>query len=491
MNDPGLTSLWLDTLRALLAFALPWLLGTLVIALVAMSSPTQSSSPPAGQRALLLGSGYLAGWVLLTLLMRCSDGLGFGLHPLKLLILITSLIGILAWALARWPPGTIRDLWINPAWISRAWHDQPSWQRVLSGLLATMIAVRLGGLWLEVFWRPLFPWDAAMHWATKARVWFSLGEMVPFVDDDTWLTLGGQGVFTDNHPDYPPTIPLMQTWMALLIGHWNDALINLPWAGLGLALGLSFFAQARRAGAEPLVAMLFSYFLVSLPLLNTHIALAGYADLFLGATLLYALMALHNGIQNGERVQRVLAIGFALAAPLIKQEGLIWLMCFLPALATLWLPRPWLWGLIAGAGFGFIALIISVPRELSIAGHSLQELQLGFHPEAISPLLNSLFVFDSWHLLFWVTGALILLRLVLLRRPWPTALLAIGLMLATAFTLIMVLFLGTTYANSMPGYTSVSRITLHFAPSLVFFCLILYLDLAQPDSSSSQQVPGT
>jgi hypothetical protein len=473
MKDPAATSVLLDSLRALLAFALPWLLGTLCLSLLPLSGPNA--------RALRLGYGFLLGWLLVTLLMRLSDAVGLGLHPATLLLLTGGLMaGLLVSLKHQWIRDAARQTaWLHAPWVSPDWQALARWQQTFIVLLGLAIAVRLGGLWLEVYWRPLFPWDAAMHWATKARVWFSLRELVPFVDYDTWLAAGGQGVFTDNHPDYPPSIPLMQTWMALLIGSWNDALINLPWAGLGLALGLAFFAQARRARAGPLAAMVFSYLLLSLPLLNTQIALAGYADLFLGATLLLALMALHNWAQTGERSQALLALGFALASPLIKQEGLFWLLCFLPALAALWLPRPVLLGGSALAGLGLMLVIGWLPRDLTIAGHHLDELQLGFHPEAVAPLLNSLLVFGSWHLLFWLAGGLLLIRLVFFRQPWPTPLLAIGLMLGSAFMLMTVLFLGTVYANSMPGYTSISRITLHLAPGLVFFCLILYLDLAK------------
>ncbi len=39
-------------------------------------------------------------------------------------------------------------------------------------------------LGLDVLWQPLYPWDAWTQWATKARVWYELGRIVPFANAD-------------------------------------------------------------------------------------------------------------------------------------------------------------------------------------------------------------------------------------------------------------------------------------------------------------------
>ena len=61
-----------------------------------------------------------------------------------------------------------------------------------------------------------------------------------------------------------------------------------------LGLGAAFYGHARAAGASPVTALAFTYMLLSMPLLNTHVALAGYADLLLGACYCAAIMAFHN-----------------------------------------------------------------------------------------------------------------------------------------------------------------------------------------------------
>ncbi|MCO5763418.1 MAG: hypothetical protein NHG36_18265 [Chromatiaceae bacterium] len=242
----------MDFLRVIAALALPWLIGTLIVHYLAPSLEV-------GRRALVLGYGYLAGVLAITLLMRALDAIGFRLELVNLLSLLLPLSGVVA--LMAFQIGRP----VGGRWLSKAYLELPMWQKILATALLSLAAMRLGGFWLEVYWRPLYPWDAFMHWATKARVWTDAQAILPFVDYDQWLALRGEAVFTDNHPDYPIMTPLLQTWMNLVLGRWDDALMNLPWPLLAFAGGLAFFAQARLAGVGPLTTAVFSYLLLSLP----------------------------------------------------------------------------------------------------------------------------------------------------------------------------------------------------------------------------------
>ena len=117
--------------------------------------------------------------------------------------------------------------------------DLHAWQRAAWVALLAWLALRYALLLAEVLWRPLYPWDAWTQWATKARVWFELKSMVPFVPLAEWLQ-PGSAAYIDTAPHYPATVPLLQVWSALLLGRWDDALINLPWWITAVA-----FAAAR------------------------------------------------------------------------------------------------------------------------------------------------------------------------------------------------------------------------------------------------------
>ncbi len=149
----------------------------------------------------------------------------------------------------------------------------------------------------EVAWRPLYPWDAWVQWATKARVWYELGHLAPFVRADVWLA-GGNGAYFDASPNYPATVPLLQVWTCVALGRWDDSAMNWPWLAILVALVAAMYGALRGEGVAPLLALFGAYLLASLPLVDVHVALAGYADLPMG-----------SGVCDGR--DRVLSLGQA------------------------------------------------------------------------------------------------------------------------------------------------------------------------------------
>ena len=113
------------------------------------------------------------------------------------------------------------------------------WQRVLWIALIGWLLVHFALMGAEVSWRPLYPWDAWVQWATKARVWYELGHLAPFVRTDEWLA-GASGAFFDASPNYPATLPLLQVWTCVAIGRWDlvGSRIDVPPWAVVAALGL-------------------------------------------------------------------------------------------------------------------------------------------------------------------------------------------------------------------------------------------------------------
>ncbi|MDX1734623.1 MAG: hypothetical protein R3228_09650, partial [Halioglobus sp.] len=247
----------MDMAMVVVALALPALMGINLIRLVV---PLDIEA----RGALVTGTGILAGLIAIPLLMRLVNVSGFGLH-FGLMVTLTLLItAMLSWSGRRrrcaqptHPAG--RD---SESSRSRA-------QSLFFFALIAMATLHLVLPALELLGRPLFAWDTTMHWATKSRAWYGVGEIVPFVPPHTWLMLGGAGVYTDNNATYPITVPLLQVWMSLAIGRWDESLMNLPWLACLSGMGIAFYGIARAGGVSRLVAAVFTYLLMSLPLLNT------------------------------------------------------------------------------------------------------------------------------------------------------------------------------------------------------------------------------
>ena len=458
---------------ALLLLCLPWSLCLML--LVPKSVP--------GRCALIAGYGMLCGLLGIPLLMRAFDALGFGLSYFGP-VLIASLVMVLAAVLNQVRGGFSNN---NTDERTAPWgFFAGGWVGFLQLLCIALIALRLLNLTVEVVLQPLFPWDATMHWATKARVWFAAGEILPFVENQQWLQLKDAQIFTDRHPAYPITIPLLQVWMNLALDSWHSSLMNLPWVLCYLSLGLMCYGQLRCAGAKQFSAVVFTYMLMSLPGLNSQVALAGYADIFLGACFAGAVMAFYNWSVTRQHWQGLLALVFALGCLLMKNEGLFWLLSFVPGLiVVLWPGRRGYW-LIAGLVVLCLVLLWVFPRDFQVAGHTLAQLKLHFIPRAVLPMLASLFTHDNWHLLFY--GVLLLVPASMVvsqeaRKRLPGLIVVLG----AALTLYATLFLFTRFSYGAVHYTAINRIGLHLTPALLFLVALSWLYL---DKNSASRPPG-
>jgi hypothetical protein len=454
----------MDLLFILLAITLPALLGRCWLGiLVPLDTP--------GRTALVWGNGLLVGLLVIPLLMRLLDAMGAPISFLPTASLAALLIGFAGLAYSQYGrnrqtgKSEVNDL-----------KNLPPWHRVLFVLLALLITVRFATLGLELLGRPLFPFDATMHWATKSRVWFEAASIVPFVDNTLWLQLEGKGVFTDHHPDYPITIPLLQVWMNSATGQWNESLMNLPWLLCLLALAVAFYGQLRKSGTDSITSIAFTYLLVSMPLLNIHVALAGYADLFLGACFCAAIMAFHNWTVTKQPWQAVLALIFAFSCPLIKNEGFYWLLTFSPALIVVLMPKRRAVATLALLALALLGLLILFPGDLAIAGHSLDRLNLHFRPDAVAGIAKSVWIHDSWHLFGYLLIFVLPLALIG-KASRASAYLGIGTALASAIGLFLVLFLFTGYASGAVRFTAVGRISLHLVPGLLFLGALMWNDI--------------
>lgn len=353
---------------------------------------------------------------------------------------------------------------------------QSSAGRILFYLCFSLIILRLLNLGLEIYWRPLFPWDASMHWTTKARVWFEHQSMIPFVSHREWLNVGGEGVYTDVHPGYPTTVPLLQVWMNLALGRWDESLMNFPWLACLLGLGLFFYGQIRLAGASAAIAMAFTYLLMSMPLLNIHVALAGYADLFLAAAYCSALMSFHHWCHRRERWLAISTLLFLAMCPLIKNEGGIWAATLLPAVAIVLLPRSETNKLCLLMVLLAILFVLAVPNKMVVVGTTLNQLQPSFNLAGLKGTIISIWLLDNWHLLGYLLLAAVPI-ILFLRQRIVQDYLGILVALGAAISGFLFLFLFTGFAVSASNHDAVGRLCMQLIPALLFLTALLYTEL--------------
>lgn len=447
-------------LRLTAALLLPWAVG--VSWLRHVWKVPLSRAP-----AALLGYGYLAGMLVTPLVMLALDGAGLRLgFPLIAAILVALAVAGVCLPRGGAPP---RRAALN------SWSRRPL-EAAAFALLLSVIGVRLAGFALEVVWRPLYPWDAWMNWAPKARVWLEHGRLVPFVSLAQWVAQPGHDLYSIQNHHYPPLVPLIQLWIGLALGRWDESLVNLPWVLCGLALALAFYGQLRHLGGSALFSICGTYLLVSLPALGTHIALAGYADLWVATVHGLGAMAFYRWAREGDRGQGITALLLSLALPFVKVPGLGWALTMVPALLVA-RRRGRAVVVSAVAGAAAFAVLLAMGRVPGVGG-------LAFHP-VWSPVAENLFVLANWHLL-WL-AAPVLLTLSARRLRGDHAYRALLTLLLGGLVFLFGVFFLTSRHTEATDFTTLNRAVLHLVPALAFALAVAALGLmgAEPEPPSA------
>ncbi len=436
----------------------------------------------------VVGYGYLLGIFFTTLAIRLLAWAGWDLSfPLISLVLFCIGVPVLVRGHLYHDANSIDQRVSQP--VHSFSGSDGSWQRILVFLLLAFLMFRFYSLFLEVLWRPLFAWDGWMNWAPKARVWFDLGDLVPFVDPVAWrgdaslngaYTLGNWVAW-----DYPITVPLIQLWTALGLGHWRDNYINIPWFFASVAMGLAFYGQSRMLGVKPYVSMLATYILLSMPFLNVHTALAGYADLWMAAFFCLAGMALLSWVRTRSLIQFVLFVLSSIACVQMKSPGVLWVFTLAPVLVLAFIPYQ-LRGysilavlLLLGAVFLMGGISIDIPSVGALKINkdvieipSFMKFPLEYH--AVWPyIVKNMFQYLSWNLYFY--GIIFLFILLYIGRGWSSdMLLPLSVIVSGGGFIFIVFFFTHRYIEAVDS-TTINRAMFHMIPMNVFSILYLYV----------------
>ena len=447
----------IDALRLTAGWALVWAFGIAVTASLPHGATRRRVD--ASHPAWTLGAGFLVGAFGLTVWMRLLSyvGLRFSVASIAWpLALATLALGGLLWRRARFPA---RLAWPPRLPVSRG-------ARLLFIGLALWLLLRFVLLLLDVVWTPLTPWDAWIQWATKARVWYAFGHIVPFGRSDAWFAANG-AIFFDASPDYPATIPLWQVWSSLALGRWDDALMNLPWWLTALGFALAVYGLLRDAELPPLGALVGAWLVSSLPLANAHVALAGYADLPMAVYYALAAVTLWRAVQTRSRADAALALLFAIACMAIKKPGLVWAATLVPGIVLAVAGHRARTVNAIGYAVVVFALLILARTHPVVLGYRLH---LDFAP-AWDSLIDSLFLLGNWNLLWYLFVAMAMVGWRTMREPRLAPLTAV---VAAGLFFLAIVFAFTNARDWVTGQTTINRATLHIAPLAILWMILVF-----------------
>jgi hypothetical protein len=457
----------MDIAALWLGWLLVWAFGVAVIVVLRKRS---AAPEDAGELAFLVGSGWFLGQFLLTVWMRLLSfaGVPFGVAAIGGPLAVAAIAA--GWA--GWPGFGAFTAATRSAVREIAGAGLPTAGRALWLAMLAWLALRLLLLLVEATLRPLYPWDAWTQWATKAQVWYALKSMAPFVGAAEWLAAPSGSVYFDAAPHYPATIPLTQVWSAILLGRFDDALVNLPWWLTALAFGFAVYGFLRLRRMSPIGSLIGAWVTLSLPILDAHVALAGYADLAMATYLTMAMLAWLRYAQARRLADLALALALCAACVVIKNPGKVWVVLLLPGIVAALLPRHGLRFAIGCLAAAALAALVATQTGLNVLGYQTRlTFRMPWHS-----LAEAYFLLGNWHLLFYGAIAVALLgwRQLLTRDVAPlTMTVAAGLAFLT-------LGFGFTNAGAwVEDQATVNRATLHLAPLLALWMIVTFRAWAQ------------
>ncbi|WP_018231907.1 hypothetical protein [Thioalkalivibrio thiocyanodenitrificans] len=450
------------------AFGLPWLaFSLLVYALVFHPSRERGSLP------LAVAFGFPLSALAMTATLVVIDAAGYPLSiaPGLLLSLLVAAGTVVRLRLAGRSPASA-----VPA-VSRV--SAGRWYALLAGLLLMLLALRFGSLIHEVVRLPTYPWDAWTTWIYRALLWFEQGELVEFVAPAAQPHLQPPETWQLAAWHYPAFVSLAATWGLLATGVKSDLAVGLPWLLCWFALLAGAYGTVVRLSGSWVAGVAVAYVLGSLPMLSTHAALAGYADLWITVILGLAVMGALLWIHTGQHRLAWVVLPAALALPFVKLEGMLWFLCLLP-LAVVWVVSGrWLMvaalmgvAVLAWVSLGF-NLYLPLPMDPGAIGlrDGLLHVPLvgtfawEVMPGAWRPLVLNMFALANWHLL-WFVAAIALIAGVYLGRH-DRLIRATSAVLIPAVAVFYVMFFYSEAGAWSADFTATNRLLLHWSAVFV------------------------
>lgn len=308
----------------------------------------------------LLAFAYLAGAALVSLLsLYC--GFFVGGRTLRLVIVGAS-VGVAAAGVAHrrrgaaWSSGAVK-----PAGVTRA---------------AIPLAAAAAVGWLAL--RLPMAWDGVMIWEAKARlIWLNGGRLPLGILSQPYRT----------HAEYPLLVPMVEAWVYGWLGHVDQVLVKVVFAGFFLAVLWLLATAAARLGLGAGWALVAALLPLCVPrlVLGEGSATSGYADFPLAAGYLASVVYLLEYLRDGRReVLRAVGV-MAAILPCIKPEGtILWLCVVLFCAVIAWRRRQLsglLWVIVPG-----LVLLLGW-RSVLIVAHARVG---GFLPVRPGTLLHNL-----------------------------------------------------------------------------------------------------
>ena len=413
-----------------------------------------------GTMPLALAYGYVLGVLVVVYWMRVLDAIHIPANIGSIAAMLV-VVAIAGWWKNRSYPSALREA---SGGSLATWRSMPRSTRFVFAIVLALITFRLLTLGSEILFRPIFPWEAVSAVAAKARVWFDLGSIAPFVTPQEYLT--GGGVYTDADSGAFALPSLLLAYTAHMMAQWHEGAVAFPWWMFGLAMVLAIYGHLRRAGAGVAFALTFAYVFVSLPLVDLHIGLAGAPQWIAATGVGLAGCAMLRWLAVGERAWLWLVGLGALLAVSTLASTWPWLAVFAAAAAITRFPH---YARKIAIGLPLLVLVGLLAWQQTPINLGGSPLQLQLVP-SWSETIESLFLLDNWHLLY---GAAILVAIAGWRTIVSERWFARTWLIAVGVGVLFVWGVASVPNVWFGGLRDFSYAALQFAPMLVMWMALV------------------
>lgn len=267
----------------------------------------------------------------------------------------------------------------------------------LSPLVAIIISIsiiKLTTVFLETFFRPIYAWDAWANWSAGAKLFYHNKGLL-LDKPEEFL---GKG-YVLRIISYPLHNPLMQTWIALFAGNFDEVLVKF-WSPLYLlSMSLMLYWLVKKESNELISSIVLIIFLSS-PLLCYH-SIEVYADLCLGAYIFFSTISFLY-FMNGRKNYLPLIALFVAEGLFTKDEAIFFgIPLILSVIIYLLHQKSFKRSL-----FSLIPVIYILPWYIFKISNSLTigaefiKFDLTFHPDVLPEIIFHLLTFQNFNTVF-------------------------------------------------------------------------------------------
>jgi hypothetical protein len=445
----------------LVALVIPAILGFLVVSILLRDETTSGLSERLCM-AYPLGMGLLTVQMFLLALMHVSLTLWNVAIPIMI-----EIVGLYLWIAKR------RVVLIKtPSFglFNEIFGADGHWLKKISLIaLTALVIIKIGSIFVETYLRPIFAWDSFANWSAGAKAfYYSHGLLLDTTPEDFF----GKGLLNRN-ANYPPHNPLMQVWMGLWIGHFDEVFVKF-WSPIYLLAMSVYLYVVMAREASRLIALSMLVLFLSSPLLSLH-SIEVYSDVPLSVYILFSLIMFLFAMR-GEYGYWTLMGLFSAEALFTKDEAPFFVLPLLLAAAAFFWRNRGQGTVLRGSAVPFLAsLLLAVPwfvfkfsQHLGF-GADYVTVNFTFRPEMAWKVISLLASFRDFNVFFLFIPILIILA----GRPTREFTLLATPVLCYAMFFILVYMLTEFFSGSLMFNTAIFRNVLTYYPSICFLTALL------------------